>query len=730
MKKNKTPIALLVSLMAIAGHSTALDFDDEELLELYGDDETVSISTGTNKPIRLAPSVATVITEADIERSGATTLDEVLELVPGLHVATSRSNSTSAVYSIRGIHTEYNPQVLLLIDGIPLQTTLNGGRHTRLVWPLNNIKRIEVIRGPGSAVFGSDAFSGVINVISKGALDIDGVELGASTGSFNTHSVWGQWGAKLQNNWHLSTSVEYSTSDGDDGRIIDTDVQSFADTVLGTSVSNAPGPLNTDYEILNARVAGENDQWKVAFSTWQQLNAGTGEGIFGALDPTGSFDSEYHTFDARYSGFKTKNWRFDLNLSYTHFDSVLNLVVLPAGTQVPVSNGTVTVTPPFDGIVQFPDGVLARPGGQETISSIELVSYNSRFEDHDLRFSAGYTQQDSKPREEKNFGFGIIDTITGINSQTPGIVTAADLTDVSNTDAAFLPERTREIVFVSLQDEWRIARDWTLTGGLRFDDYSDFGSTLNPRLALVWATSYNVTSKVLYGRAFRAPSMLEQLSRNNPVRVGNPNIQPETIDTVELAFDYSPSSDTNLKLSIYHYEADDLIEFADPMEVLSAAQRNALGNPTTPIAANAASQRGKGVEIEYSNDITDRLSIVASLAIQNSRTGLDGDVPDAPGKQGNLRLTWDASNTVQFNADVNWIADRQRGNIDQREPLSDFAVVNMNVRRTDLFNCCEANLAVRNVFDKQYRDASRLEIPGDYPMPSRSLMIDFVYRLK
>ena len=92
--------------------------------------------------------------------------------------------------------------------------------------------------------------------------------------------------------------------------------------------------------------------------------------------------------------------------------------------------------------------------------------------------------------------------------------------DVSDTDEVFMPEADRESYFVYVQGVVQMAPDWELTAGGRFDDYTDIGSTTNPRLALVWSTSLNLTTKFLYGRAFRAPSFAELLTLNNPVALG------------------------------------------------------------------------------------------------------------------------------------------------------------------------------------------------------------------
>lgn len=87
-----------------------------------------------------------------------------------------------------------------------------------------------------------------------------------------------------------------------------------------------------------------------------------------------------------------------------------------------------------------------------------------------------------------------------------------------------------------------MAPDWTLTAGVRHDRYSDFGDTTNPRLALVWEAAYNVTAKLMHGRAFRAPSFSEQYTIN-PVSTGNPDLKSERVGTTEFALAWAPRTE-------------------------------------------------------------------------------------------------------------------------------------------------------------------------------------------
>ncbi|MDD5754771.1 MAG: TonB-dependent receptor plug domain-containing protein, partial [Methylococcales bacterium] len=188
----KISIARFAATAFVATHAIAAiaQSEEEDLAQVYGDKTTVSIATGHSQSLRSSPAVATVITAEDIKAIGATDIDEALETVPGLHVSHTK-DAYNSLYSFRGVSAEYNPQVLMLINGIPITNAYVGNRNN--FWggmPVQAVARIEVVRGPGSAVYGADAFSGVINIITKTKQDINGTEVGGRVGSFDTYDGW------------------------------------------------------------------------------------------------------------------------------------------------------------------------------------------------------------------------------------------------------------------------------------------------------------------------------------------------------------------------------------------------------------------------------------------------------------------------------------------------------------------------------------------------------------
>ena len=184
--------------------------------DVYRADRLLLTATGSLKPVHLAPSVASVITAEDIKGLGATTLDEVLEAVPGLHVEPSGSAYFASIWSIRGVHATINPQVLLLINGVPFTANYQGSRYLTYQMPVAMISRVEVVRGPGSALHGADAFSGTVNVITKDNFEIDGTQAGARYGSFDTSDLWAQHGGQY-NGWDVAFGVESRKTGGRQG---------------------------------------------------------------------------------------------------------------------------------------------------------------------------------------------------------------------------------------------------------------------------------------------------------------------------------------------------------------------------------------------------------------------------------------------------------------------------------------------------------------------------------
>ncbi len=309
------PLGLVFVLVVPSTVSLAQQSDEEDELSLvYGDKRTVSITTGSQQTLRRAPAVASVITAEDIAAMGASDLDQILETVPGVHINRT-ANSYSPLYVVRGVVSQFTPQVLLLQNGIPMTTLFQGNKGN--LWggyPVDHIARIEIIRGPGSALYGSDAFSGVINIITKNAADTPGTAIGARGGSFSTRDGWIQHGGKL-GAVDLSAYLRVGHTDGFKSIIV-ADAQTRNDKLFGTHASLAPGPVNTGNDAVDANLELNHEKWRLHAGYKLRDHLGTGAGIASALDPLGQSKSERMTTDLSWNDPQIgKNWAVGAVLS-------------------------------------------------------------------------------------------------------------------------------------------------------------------------------------------------------------------------------------------------------------------------------------------------------------------------------------------------------------------------------------------------------------------------------
>ena len=691
---------------------------EDDLLLSFGDEDFVSIATGQQQSLSEAPAVATVITAQQIEAMGAVNLDQVLETVPGLHVSLS-SYRFSPIYSMRGIHTDKNPQVLMLVNGVPLTQLYFGDRGARNTLPVSNIARVEVIRGPGSAVYGADAFSGVINVITKNREQIAGTELGVRAGSFGTREAWllngSRWGEV-----DFTLSLNLLTTDGDSSRVIAADSQSTFDSIIGTSASLAPGSPDTDESRSDLRIEFGWNGFKFAAWNWRQ-KSGVGPGLALALDPEGAAETNNYLIDFSYANNASiDNWEFEVKLVYADINTKSEQTLFPAGAVLPLGNdGNISPKEPI-GLGVFAQGLIGNPEVYEEHQRFDGFTYYTGFSRHNIRMAAGLSYAQLRGKETKNYGPGVIDPVL------PFQVVDGSLTSVTGTPYIFIPDENRRVYYGSLQDEWSIASDWNLTIGIRYDHYSDFGSTVNPRAALVWNARQELTAKLLYGRAFRAPSFAELFVINNPVALGNSDLEPETINTYELAFDYRPTYDLRTGLNIFYYQIENLIRF-EPGTVRDGSQQ----------AQNTDGQTGYGFELEAEWHIHSSVALTGHYAFQRSRyDDIDADVGHAPGHQlyGNIR--WTFAPGWEVSALAKWVADRQRDPGDQRNVIDDYTMASLVLRRSNIINHLDLSLVVQNLFDVDAYEPSPGQVgvpggslvPGDFPLAARGIYGAIGYR--
>lgn len=695
---SRISVAIVLALQAMA--ATAQNTSEEDELSLvYGDSDSISLATGNVQTLRRAPAVAAVVTAADIASLGMRSMDDVLETIAGIHLTRS-ANTYAPVYTVRGVFSAQGPQVLILQNGVPITTLYTGNKGN--MWgdyPVELISRLEIVRGPGSALYGADAYSGVINIITKGPAEAAGTEFGVRTASFSTRDAWVQHGGKV-GQLEYAAYLRTGTTDGMHP-VIDADAQTRNDTLLGTHVSLAPGPVSASFDSLDVNLEAAYGQFRGRFNVKLRDNVGAGAGIASALDPVGKARSTRTIGNLMWSNPQfTRDWGLNASLNSQQYIQEIPspYQLLPPGLRFPTG--------------LFPQGMLGAPETWERIVRLSVYADYSGFEDHHLRLGIGHDDQHLyRTREFRNFTYA--------PNGTP--IPLPVLTDFSNSAPFLLPHR-RTIDYLYVQDEWRIATDWNLTAGVRHDRYSDFGGTTNPRLALVWDATFDLTAKLLYGRAFRAPSFNEAYSITNPVALGNPNLKPETNGTVEAAIAWQAKADLQVNATLHRYTMANMIRLV-PRPVAGTGQ----------VYANVGSQSGHGVELETTWNANRDLRVVANYAWQRSvdrATRLDAGY--APHNHAYARADWQFASGYIFTPQFNWVADRKRAAGDLRAPVPDYHTVDLTLSTRRGKQNWNFSASVRNLFNADVREPSAgpgLQIPHDLPMAPRALALTASYKL-
>jgi iron complex outermembrane receptor protein len=208
---NKTVRIAAILLSGIAALTQAQTPPAKDLTQVSLEDLlNIEVTSVSKKEQKLSTTAAAifVITQEDIRRSGATTIPDVLRMAPGVNVA--QVNANTWAISIRGFNDIYANKVLVLIDGRSVYNpTFSGVNWDELDVPLEDIERIEVIRGPGGTIWGANAMNGVINIITKSTKSTQGGLISAGTGSHTAAQGLTQYGGTIGDNGTYRAFAHY-----------------------------------------------------------------------------------------------------------------------------------------------------------------------------------------------------------------------------------------------------------------------------------------------------------------------------------------------------------------------------------------------------------------------------------------------------------------------------------------------------------------------------------------
>lgn len=584
-----------------------------------------------------APSSISIVTAEQIRRFGYRSLAEVLQGVRGMYV----TNDSSYNYvGVRGFLRpgDANTRVLVLIDG----HRFNGGNDSTIIGreamlDPELIERVEVIRGPGSSMYGSNAFFGVINVITKRGGDFGGSQLAVDGGTHDTYKLRGTYAGSTATgtDWTLS-ATRYSSAG--EGRIYYPEFdQRISDNPRAAHDGVASGRDGEDATKLFGSLR-RGDFGASAYISDRTKQIPTG--VFGSIfdDPSTATEDRRGYVDVQYQHAWSDALAVQLRGTYDWYS---NRVDLPYDYALPGSppNRVLSVVKVSSEWVGAEGQLTIRPNDRYTL--VGGVDYGAKLNNQAQQCD------DIEPRR------------CYIDINFPG------------PDA---------IVGLFAQAEVRLRNDLSVTAGVRHDHYhADIGSTTNPRLAVIFNPSAGSAIKALYGRAFRAPTIYERFT--GP---GQPDsqagLEPEIVSTYELVYEQYFGSAHRVSLSGYSYDIDGLIT----QQALFRYE-------------NADDVRARGVEVEWEGTYENGTSLRSSLAVQRAKdvaTGLE--LTNSPRRIAQLSASAPVVGGLIASLEVQYASDRLKLS---RTRAGSFVVTNLAAHTPDLWHGVELTAGIYNLFD-------------------------------
>lgn len=482
---------------------TALSLDDLVNVEVYA-------ASRFPQKTSEAPSHVTVITAADIRTYGYRTLAGILRSVPGLYITYDRQYD---FLGVRGFSRpgDYNSRVLLLVDGNRINDAVYDTASIGTEFPIDVdlIERVEFVAGPGSSIYGSNAFFGVINVVTRSGKGIAGLEVAGSVASAQTTKGRATVGGLTEDGLDWVASASYYGSKG-----ADLHFPPFDTPATGNGVAQG-----LDYDRYASFFGKASWHGWTLETAWAQRTKGIPTTAYDTIfnDPRARSEDAQGWVDFRYSGPLDDSTDVLARIYYGRY---------PYDAVLPIAGEA-------DG-----EAVINRDGARSAWWGAE-AKFVSRIGDaHRLVYGVEYVNN----LRQDQFNYDV---------DPPAVYT-----DTRGQSSHW---------GVYVQDDVTLRPNLVLNAGVRYDDYGGGLDSTNPRLALIWNPVPAGALKLIYGTAFRAPNAYEREFAAPGVAKANPDLAPERIRTYEVVYEQVVERTLRLSALAFQNRIENLIDGAvDP----------------------------------------------------------------------------------------------------------------------------------------------------------------------
>ncbi|MBK8815312.1 MAG: TonB-dependent receptor [Methylococcaceae bacterium] len=612
---------------------------------MFEDIPSVYSASKYEQKVTKAPASVSIVTADEIKKYGYRTFGQILSSLRGFYNTSDRAYGYAGARGF-GLPSDYNSRLLLLIDGHRFNDSMFDAFDTSEGFPVDvdAIERIEVVRGPSSSLYGTSAVFGVINIITKRGRDQHGANIKYSFGTNDTNKVSASYGNRFQNGLETFLTGTFYDSQGYDKLYF----QEFDQRIPWHDDRANNNGLSIDSD-------GERNRklmLKAAFGdfSFQGLHVDRNKDI-----PTASFGLP---FNSKSQTFNDQATFFELKYDHT-FENQLNVQ-----SRLSYNNyrfkGTSSVFTSFVNSEWWRLEVEA----SKLLWNDHHITFGGQFQDNFTQYQAIFVPQ------------------LGVNLSPPS--------DVDTYQWAMF-----------IQDDYSITDNFTLNAGIRYDYYSIFGDTVNPRAALIYTPWESTTFKLLYGEAFRAPNQNEL--NNNPGTVqANPNLKPEKLDTLEFIAEHYFNQQLRGELNVFHTNIEDNITLTS------------LGNGFST-NLNNRDVESIGVEAQIENTWGDGFQGRLSYSWQDTVDKKTGEpLSNSPEHMIKLNLIaplW--HDKVFLGFETQFMSSRKLlrkdANNGKGGRVSDYVISNLTIYTQNWVKGLEISAGLYNIFDERYFDPASVD---------------------
>lgn len=580
--------------------------------------EIPEVVTASKKaePINKAPSVAYVITGDEIKRSGARSLADILKRVPGMRI----SMREGSLMGSRGFTSDQNDKFVFLVNGVPIINLMQDGAYGLLDIPdLAMVNRIEVIKGPGSTLWGSDAAFGVINILTKKGGAVGGLQVTldhSTNNNFNSGNI--MYGDKLVNGDYLF-SLTYYKSDG---------FGAFDNPGGGNAIFNWNQPNGVDQPNQNVAVVGSEKA--TGYDSARLLNLPPGFELYGKVDLGDVTLKSRAAYTAQ-----QYLWNTVYGLKYT--DAVMKDFYTEVEKTSDLSDARSLTTKVYiDGLTYergIPEGYddPAAKADIETMTEMGFgaeTTYNATVADRH-HIVAGAKAMSTHLGPSLRDGYYVASgESTNSTEAYPYLVNVNPLTD--------------DIYSLYLEDSFDVSSRLTLVGGaaLDYNDLREVGSQLTPRAAIIYQLTDNLGVKYCYNTGYDRPPAQKKFGKQYGHVVNS-----EKINEHDLEFSYNTDK-TSFTATGYTYNVSDYFTWYD----------NGLKPPAQVVGQfNRGTAKGSGLELDLHQILSNKLAGYANYSYSDSTVN-GAKIVGEPQQVYNVGADADYAKDLTVNLNVNgWV---------------------------------------------------------------------------